>query len=299
MAVTCSRCGAQNPDGNQYCQACGTPLDAVPVAVAAVPGPPTTGVIPGPPPGSILGPPPSVPSPGYQSPFTGPGGQPPIHRTSWVLIMTAVFALIVIMAGLGTGIAVLGARASSQSRPPTSIQQKLPSPTPAGSPSPAPSSAPSPTPGGASTVSNAGLSITVPAGWTVVSKDDETITLTDPGGAGSMTVGSGPSSPPQTAQQNKDTLTKFFTGKYPDTRNCPNSQTTTGDLNGATGIFWELCFTLTSGSQSVQAGAPLFAGANFDGSVYYAAILLTTADNMNSFVTEARPVLQSIVWKLK
>jgi len=37
MALTCARCGAQNPDGNQFCQACGTPLSRPP---AGAPPPP-------------------------------------------------------------------------------------------------------------------------------------------------------------------------------------------------------------------------------------------------------------------
>ena len=292
MAVTCTRCGVQNPDGNQFCQACGTPLAAG--ATAPMAGPPPGAPLPGPPPG--------VPPPGSRSPYlpppSGMGPQTQVHRAPWVVIVAAVVALVVIMTGLGTGIAVLGARNSAQSSS-AGINSQLPSPTPAVSPNPvqSPSSTPSPTSG--TTASNAGFSITVPAGWVVVSKDDETITLTDPSGRGSVTIGSGPNSPPQTAQQNKDSLTKFFTDKYPDTKNCANSKTTTGALNGAQGIFWELCFTLTSGSNTLQAGMPAFAGANADGSVYYAVILLTSADNMDTFASEARPLLASIVWKLK
>jgi hypothetical protein len=282
MAVTCARCGTQNPDGNQFCQACGTPL-----AVTAFAGPPAT-ALPGPP----AFPPP--PPPGYQSPYYQPsavGPQPPVHRTPWVLIISGIVVLVVIMAGCGTAFAVLGSRASNNQ----GSSGILPSPSPAGSPSPLPS--PSPI-GKSTTASNSGLSVTLPAGWTVQNKDDQTITVTNPNGDGSVSIGSGASSPSQTAQDNKATVDKFFRDKYPDTKNCAGSKTTNGSLNGASGIFWTLCFTLSGGGQSIQAGAPLFAGANADGSVYYVVLMLTSQTNMKSFIAEAAPVLQSIHWNL-
>src|SRR3981081_4733709 len=119
MAVTCARCGTQNPDGNQFCQACGPPL----AIAAAPPGPPTA--LPGPPP---MPPPPPA---GYQSPYYAPsavGPQPPVHRTPWMLIISAVVVLFVIMAGCGTAIAVLGSRAGNQA----DSSGILPSPSPAG-----------------------------------------------------------------------------------------------------------------------------------------------------------------------
>jgi zinc-ribbon domain len=283
MAVTCARCGTQNPDGNQFCQACGTPL-----AVAAAPPAPGA-VLPGPPPG----PPPQ--QAGYQSPYYAPsavGPQPPVHRTPWILIISAIVVLVVLMAGCGTAIAVFSNRASGQGNSPG----LLPSPSPAGTPSPVASPSPVSTKGG--TASNKGETFILPTGWTVQSQDDETILITNPNGDGSVTVGSGASSPAQTAQQNKDTIDKFFLGKYPDTKTCAGTKTTTGTLNRAAGIFWELCFTLSSGGQSVQAEAPLFAGANSNGSVYYIVLLLTSQANVQTFINDATPILQSIKWKL-
>jgi hypothetical protein len=132
----------------------------------------------------------------------------------------------------------------------------------------------------------------------VQTKDDQTITITNPNGDGSVSIGSGASSPSQTAQDNKATVDKFFRDKYPDTKNCTGSKTTTGSLNGASGIFWELCFTLSGGGQSIQAGAPLFAGANADGSVYYVVLMLTSQSNMKTFISDSAPVLASIHWNL-
>ncbi len=290
MALTCSRCGTQNPDGNSFCQACGTPL------AAAAPTPPT-----GPPPGApppVMGPPPGIPPPVYQSPYYTPAAgapQAPVHRTPWVLIISAVLALVVVMAGCGTALAFLNTRNASQTNS-TGLGSDLPSPSPAGTPTPIPS--PSSKPGGPARASIPTLSLTVPAGWEIANKDGESITIQDPEGD-SVTVASGASSPPQTAQQNKDSIDKVFTDRAPDAKLCPNTKVTTGSINGASGIFWQLCFTLTSGSQSLQAGAPMFAGANADGSVYYLVILLTPVSNMNNFITQSRPVLASIQWVLK
>ena len=283
MAVTCAKCGAQNPDGNQFCQACGTPL-----AVAVAPTAPGA-VPPGPPPA------PPPPQAGYQSPYYAPsavGPQPPVHRTPWILIISAIVVLIVLMVGCGATIAVFSNRTSGQ----VISSGLLPSPSPAGTPRPLASPSPVSTSGG--NASNKGETFILPAGWTVQSQDDETILITNPNGDGSVTIGSGASSPAQTAQQNKDTIDKFFQGKYPDTKTCAGTKTTTGTLNGAAGIFWELCFTLSSGGQSVQAEAPLFAGANSGGSVYYLVLLLTSQANVQTFINDATPILKSITWKL-
>ena len=285
MAVTCARCGTQNPDGNQFCQACGTPLAVTAMQPAAAPS-----ALPGPP----ATPPP--PPPGYQSPYyaaSAVGPQPTVHRTPWMLIIAGIVVLVLLMAGCGTAIAVLGSRSTSNNQG----VGVLPSPSPAGTPSPVGSPTPGTTASG--TVSNSGVTFNLPSGWTVVNKDDQSITIANPDNSGSITVGSGTSNPPQTAQQNKDTLDKFFQGKYPDVKNCPGSKTTTGNLNGASGIVWALCFTLTSGTQSVPAAAPLFAGANSDGSVYYVILVLTTQANLKTFVADAAPILDSIQWKLK
>jgi zinc ribbon protein len=306
MALVCARCGTQNPDTNRFCQACGTPLTAtsapppaVPVgATAASPftqAPPPAGTYPGPPAGVPPGP------PAYSSPYyspTGAGPQPGIHRTPWVLIISVIVALLVVMGGVGTVLAVTLGSHNSQS----AGFQPVSSPSPAVSPSPGHSPAASPTaePTSGSSVSNDGVTVVIPAGWTVLNKDSETITLESPNGDGSITVGSGPSSPPQTAQQNKDQMDKFFLQKWPDTKPCPGSSVNNGSLDGAPGIFWELCFTLTSGAQSVQVGAPLFVGANSSGSVYYAALLETEASNMDTFINEAKPILDGgIKWNLK
>ena len=323
MALTCARCGAQNPDGNQFCQACGTPLMAAaappPAAPAWIAAPSRQGPAPAPtaqppaPAGWTAAPPQAPPSAptstapplayaspppapvAYASPYYVPSGafpQAPVHRTPWVLILAAIFGLIVLMAGCGTAIALLN---NGKATVTGGITSDVPSPTPAGSPSPiaSPNALTGPS------ASNTALTLPVPPGWVVDSKDNEQITLADPSGAGVVTVGSGASNPAMTAQQQKDGVDQLFTSKYPDTKNCPNTKTTTGSLNGPQGIFWTICFTLTSGSQSFPAAASMFVGTNADGSAFYGVILLTRQDNLQNFLNEAAPVIKGIQWKLK
>jgi hypothetical protein len=240
----------------------------------------------------------------YQNPYYTPsevGPQPTVHRTPWILIIGVIAGLVLLMAACGAGLAVLGNKAANQGISGGIKPSPLASPSPAGSPNPSASPTSSPTPiqtsGGSE--SNTGVTITLPSGWVVVNKTSETFTITDANSDGSLTIGSGPSNPAQTTQQNKDTVDRVITNKYPDTKNCANSQTTTGDLNGASGIFWQLCFTLTSQGQSIPAEASLFTGANHDGSVYYLVILLTGQDFMQTFITNTKPILTSIQWNLK
>jgi hypothetical protein len=222
----------------------------------------------------------------------------PIHRTPWMLIVAAVVALVVLMAGCGTALAILGSRGSPNTSGTTITD--VPSPSPATTPSPVASPIPSPSinPSGVATESNDGVTMTVPAGWSVASRDSEAIVLTDPNGAGSVTAASGSSSPAQTAGDNKNTIEAYFKSNYPDTRLCPGSSVVSSTFNGARGFSWSLCFTLTSGGHSIPAAASLFAGANTSGSVYYVVMVITRQDNLKAYVTVAKPVLSGIKWKL-
>ena len=314
MAAVCSRCGTQNPDGNRFCQSCGTPLGA-PAPAPAVPvgaapaspfGPPPAATASAVPPGAPAAPAGYAPPPpsGFQGPpayaspyYTPAGGQPAVHRTPWVLIVGVIVALLVVMGGIGT---IAAFALSNHNNNQASGFNSLSSPSPAVSPSPGQSPSPQPTQAAGNTASNDSEIVTIPSGWTVVNKDNETISLESPNGDGGITIGSGASNPPQTAQQNKDTIDKSFQQKFPDTKTCPGSAVNNGSVAGASGIFWELCFTLTSGAQSVQVGAPLFVGANANGTVYYALILETEQSNMDQFISECKPILDGgITWKLK
>jgi hypothetical protein len=300
VALTCARCGAQNPDGNRFCQACGTPLTAAAAGIVGPPGPPVPPPAPYPaaPPGSPSASPLAYPSPvaaNYQSPYYVPGVgavQAPVHRVPLMLIVSAVVVLVFLMAGVGTAIAIIGNHNNSQAG--GGIAGALLSPSPGGSPSPVGS----PVSTLATTASNPGLSLPVPAGWSVADKNSESITVVDPSSEGAITVASGLSNPAQNAQQLRDSIDQALTAKYPDVNTCPTSQTTTGTLNGASGILWTLCFTLTSGGQSIPAVSSLFVGASSDGGVFYLVELVTIQDNLQSFVNEAKPVLAGITWKL-
>jgi hypothetical protein len=215
-----------------------------------------------------------------------------VHRTPWVLIVSAVVALVLLMAGCGTAIALFN---NGRVAVNGSITADVPSPTPAGSPSPIAS----PASLTGSTASNGGVTVSVPPGWVVDSKDSEQITMADPSSAGVMTIASAASNPTATAQQQKDAVDQQLASKYPDTKVCPNTKTSNGSLNGVSGIFWTLCFTLVSGSQSFPAAASMFVGTNSDGSVFYGLILLTRQENLQNFLTESAPVVKSIQWKLK
>ena len=220
-----------------------------------------------------------------------------VHRTPWLLIIGAIVVLVLVMVGCGTAIALIGHNSANSTNTTGIVPPRLPSPSPAGTPSPNQTPAPSPSPASTGgTVSNAGESLIVPPGWTMSRPDADTFVLTNPNGDGAIEIASGAAS--STAQENKDAVTAAYTKQYPDTRDCPGSKTTTGSLSGAAGIFWELCFTLSGGGQSVQAELDAFAGANADGSVYYEVLLLTSQNNMASFISESAPIRQSIQWKL-
>jgi hypothetical protein len=237
------------------------------------------------------------PPPGYQTPYYAPSGAPvAVHRTPWALIVAGVLVLTVLMAGAGTALAIIGNHANQTGSTGGGIAE-VPSPTSGLTPSPVAS----PTPATTSQTGlqeNAGFAINVPSGWPVDTKDNETMVISDPNGQGSVTVASGASIPSQTAQNNKDTIDNAFKNKYPDTRECPNTSPAAGTFNGASGISWTICFTLTSGANSAPAAASMFAGANAGGSVYYFVMVLTTDGNLSGYVSTVKPVLQTVHWKL-
>src|SRR5437763_10575094 len=137
------------------------------------------------------------------------------------------------VAGFGTALALIGARPPSTNGGGIA---DLPTPRPATSPSPVGS--PPTVPTGRATQSSDGLSVVLPVGWTVADRDNETLVLSDPNNEGEVTVASGASSPPQTAQDNKSSIDTELKNKYPDNRNCTGTTTTNGSFNGATVISW-------------------------------------------------------------
>ena len=305
MALTCARCGTQNPDGNRFCTNCGTPLvpAAAQVPVAAGVGAP--GAAPSPAMPSTA---PAFPSPpAYQSPYYAPQpgmAAPAVHRTPWMVIISIIVATVLVLGGVGTVLALtLGMHSNAQGSTfsslssPSPAQTLTPGTTP--SPAPSPSSRPSSPSGGQSVVTST-VTVAVPAGWQVLNKDDNSVTIESPDGDGTLTIGSGQQSPPQTAQQIKDAIDKALAQRYPDAAPCPSSSSNTGPIAGVNGIFWILCFTVASGGQSASIAEPIWAGANASGSVGYIVVLQTTQDNIDAFVQKCAPILQSgITWSLK
>jgi hypothetical protein len=222
----------------------------------------------------------------YASPYYSPAGamaQPPVHRTPWVLIISAVVVLIVLAAGGGTALALFGNKAGNGGGTPTDLPSPVASPTALTGP----------------TASNPVVTIPLPPGWTVSSKDNESITLTDPNGWGFVSVGSGVQNPKQTLQQQKAIIDASIKSKSPDAVECRAVRPTPSALGGVQGIFWHDCFTVVSNGRSLAAEASLFVATNADGSVWYGVILLTPQSYMQNLTSEAEPILQGIQWKLK
>ena len=205
--------------------------------------------------------------------------QAPVHRTPWAIIIAAVVILIVLMAGCGTALALLGGKTSSGT----------PDATPAAA-SPAAFQGP--------TASNPVVTVPVPAGWTVTAKDNESITLTDPNAWGYVTVASRVQNPKQNVQQQKAIIDNSIKSKSPDAVECRAVRPTPGTIGGMKGIMWHLCFTVISSGKSLAAEASLFVATNADGSVYYGVILLTPQSYMTNLSREAEPLIAGIQWKL-
>src|SRR5437667_11931625 len=126
---------------------------------------------------------------------TGP--VPPVHRTPWVLIIAAIVALVVLMAGCGTALAIIGNRSSNGTNGSPLSSPELSSPRPVGTPTPVGS--PTATPeSGASTESNDGGTLPAAAGWSVANQDSQAIVLPGPNTEGSAPAATGRSSPTQT-----------------------------------------------------------------------------------------------------
>lgn len=206
--------------------------------------------------------------------------QPPVHRTPWVLIISAVVVLIIVVAGGGLAIALFSGKSFVGTADVAAPD-------------------PSPSPWTGATASNPAVTVPLPAGWTVSSKDNESISLTDPNGWGFLSVGSGRQNPPMTVQQQKGIIEESIKSKSPDAVECRAVRPTPGSIGGVKGIFWHMCFTVVSSVHSVPAEASLFVATNADGTVWYGVILLTPQSYMVNLTAEAEPIMQGIQWKLK
>jgi hypothetical protein len=217
----------------------------------------------------------------YASPYYSPEGampQAPVHRTPWVLIISAIVVLIVLLAGCGTAFALFSGKSFGSA----DVAKPEPSPSPWTGP----------------TASNPVVTVPLLPGWTVSSKDNESISMTDPNGWGYVSVGSGVQSPKLTLQQQKTAIETSIKNKSPDAVECRAVRPTPGSVGGVKGIFWNMCFTVVSAGKSLAAEAYLFVATNADGSVWYGVILLTPQSYMVNLSKEAEPILAGIQWKL-
>lgn len=90
MPLTCSHCGAQNPDGMQFCQSCGSPLMAAPQGTAPTPAAPAP-----------TAPPAGTPPPASPPPPPVPAHPAPTHRLPLGSLLGIVIGVLGILAAVG------------------------------------------------------------------------------------------------------------------------------------------------------------------------------------------------------
>ena len=297
MPVACSRCGTQNPDGNRFCQNCGTVLAAAPpVATQAAPTAPAP--VPG---GPAVGPPPAMG--GYQNPYYAPAQPQQVHRTPWLLVVGIIVGLVLVMGACGVGIAIVVPKGNTNTNQTSGPKLGTPAP-PAIKSSPSPvgqaSPSPKPTPGqssGGQTVSVASLTVSVPSGFQVIDKNDNGVTVQTPKGDGVIQVQSGKLSNPTTEQQLQQAVLAYLKQKYPDANVCGSDNNV--EINGPSGSIAKICFTLTSqNSPAVAAAAVYWLATNSAHNVFYEVDGFTTDANFDSFMDTTSPFVDSVNWKL-
>lgn len=197
MAVACSRCGMQNPDGNAFCTTCGAPL---PVAAATPPASPSVAPAPAPPatpspPTRATAPAPLTPpvyTPG-QSPYLPPPppGGASAHRLSRNAIIALVAVAVLIIGGAGIAFAALHHGGATPVPPsPTNLPTPRPTAQPTLSPTPTPTA--SGAPANLSTVDTPFATIVVPNAFTVTDQKADFVQMTDAAKTGLLIVSSDP-----------------------------------------------------------------------------------------------------------
>jgi hypothetical protein len=279
MPLGCVRCGTQNPDGNNFCQNCGSPLAvAAPVARQGTPLYPVQ---------------PPAPPPSYQSPYYAPGQPQQISRTPWMLVVGIIAGLVLVMGACGVGIAIVVPKSTGT---PTSPTLGTPAPpktraTPGAKPTPTQATA------GAQTLSIASLTVTVPADFQVVDKNDNQVTVETPDSDGLIEVQSAKLPRPTTDQQLQQSVLASFKQKYPDANVCGNDDNV--EINGPSGSIVKICFTLTQqNAPATPAAAVYWMATNSAHNVFYEVDGVTEADNFDGFMDATSPFVDSVSWKL-
>jgi len=303
MALTCSRCGTQNPDSNRFCQNCGAQLAASSPAPAPTPVAP-----PAPAPTPSATPPSWAPSSTYYTP-----SQPvTLRRLPVGLIAGAVVALLILMSGVAVvaaaiakGTVVPGDQTgrtftpAPSSVPPSPITGGNASPSPVAPPSPVSSPSPTPTsaPTGQGSVCNSTLCLTPAQGWTVKSKDDTSVLLAydNPVGFAHFQALK-PGSPVKAI----DELQRLFDGikkQSPDATICQQAQDLT--VGGNKGPYIIACFTFTpQGGQAIKIVELLWIAVSADGTVEYEWDAFSTDSNFDNFLKAVNPLQHTVQWKI-
>jgi zinc-ribbon domain len=279
MPLGCARCGAQNPDGNNFCQNCGSPL-AVAAAVATQATP-------------LYSVQPPAPPPAYQSPYYVPAQPQQIGRTPWMLVVGVIVGVVLVMDACGVGIAIVVPKNVRTTTGPTLGTPAPPniSETPGAKPTPTQATA------GSQTLSIASLTVTVPADFQIADKNDNQVTVETPDGDGLIQVESAKLPKPTTAQQLQQGVLASFKQKYPDANVCGSDDNV--EINGPSGSVVKICFTLTQqNAPATPAAAIYWMATNSALSVYYEVDGVTEADNFDGFMDATSPFVDSVSWKL-
>ncbi len=334
MPLTCSHCGAENPDGMQFCQSCGSPLTPTPVAPeptipAASPPPPAT---PEPPP---------APAPVRRAVYQNA----PVHR----LPLGSLIGIVIGVLGLVAAIGILTSHRSAATPPPLPVPTALPTspavqptfapqPTaPASQPtSPAqptqplgqptqpaapPTFAPQPTqpaapptfaaqptapapqptgpPGPGQTFASTTFSVFIPSEWQVINQSTKPsqneVILQDPSTApNGLDIFAGLSSAQTDAQTVLQTVLTNLQRQYPDAQQCGSSVPAT--FGGVAGTLMPVCYTITpQGGAAISVAELAWAATDAAGvTVYFVG--QTAAQSNQPFFTHAGDVTKTIHW---
>jgi hypothetical protein len=309
MARICANCRFENPDGNEYCQRCGTSLTGVPatpsgaaprqvgpsspagigVRPAASPAyapPPPAYPSPLPAPASYpppLGPAPAA-EPGYRSPYyPASGPAPQVGRMSPGLIVgVALAALVVLVVVALAGVVAVRALTGHASGP-----------------TPSPTVAPTTTPGGgSSTVDTSTFILTAGSAWSLKNRQDNLVDLQAGSGWGLVEVMSQQLSQPETTGQAFSNVEASLQKKYPSITSCIDRSTMT--IGGLSGTVKGYLYDEPDGSGStVQVCDAIWIDSTSNGDIYYYEQVSSNGDFNGRLEPAAKPVRSSIQWKLR
>lgn len=269
MAV-CATCGAQNPDGNRFCQNCGRPL----VAAAA------------------------PPPPAYQNPYYAPQpGQAVVaSRTSPWLLIGIIGGLVFFMIIAVAVIAAVLLRPGPSPHPlPVANQTTAPStPAPIGTPTPA--ATPSRSSGGSNVIKTSSFQVNAP-GWKTLHQDNLSVTLLSPQQDGTLQILGGQLKQQSDTKTFVDQFLADIVNKYPGAKPClqPKSES----HGGKDGIIVGACYTYTPQTGAAFPAADvIWASVDDSNNLFTYEVFCNTKDFDNVYNKEVLPVIadNSLQW---